>query len=102
MNSVTGQIGTNQHLFRSILAPTAPLSRHIFKVPIRFYKTGVVFMAKLNGHQDHFTLVSGQQSARSALHSPEIFWLTDKAGLLADPDLASRLNANFMAQHDIG
>ena len=59
MNSVTGQIGTNQHPFRSILAPTAPLSRHIFKVPIRFYKTGVVFMAKLNGHQDHFTLVSG-------------------------------------------
>src|SRR5262249_12052417 len=51
--------------FHDILAPTVPLSRHIFKAPTRFYKTGVVFMAYLNGLQDHFTLVGGQESARS-------------------------------------
>ena len=52
--------------FHDILAPTVPLSRHIFRSPTRFYKTGVVFMAYLNGHQDHFTLVGGQESR--ALH----------------------------------
>ena len=51
--------------FHEILAPTVPLSRHIFGAPTRFYKTGVVFLAWLNGHQEHFTMVGGQQSARS-------------------------------------
>jgi hypothetical protein len=74
--------------FHEILAPTVPLSRHIFKAPTRFYKTGVVFMAWLNGHQDHFTMVGGQESARSLLHLVELFRLADAAGLLRDPDLA--------------
>jgi hypothetical protein len=74
--------------FHEILAPTVPLSRHIFRSPTRFYKTGVVFMAYLNGHQDHFTLVGGQESARSTVHLADIFRLADKAGLLRDPDLA--------------
>jgi Protein of unknown function (DUF993) len=80
--------------FHAILAPTVPLSRHIFKAPTRFYKTGVVFMAYLNGHQDHFTLVGGQESARSTLHLAELFRLADAAGLLADAGLAaSRMRA---------
>ena len=54
--------------FDAILAPTVPLSRHVFAAPTRFYKTGVVFLAWLNGHQSHFTMVGGQQSARSVLH----------------------------------
>ena len=58
--------------FDDILAPTVPLSRHIFKAPTRFYKTGVVFMAWLNGHQEHFVMVGGQQSARSVLHDPDL------------------------------
>jgi hypothetical protein len=74
--------------FHAILAPTVPLSRHIFKAPTRFYKTGVVFMAYLNGHQDHFTMVGGQESARSTLHLAELFRLADKAGLLAEPERA--------------
>jgi Protein of unknown function (DUF993) len=74
--------------FHDILVPTVPLARHIFRAPTRFYKTGVVFMAYLNGHQDHFTLVGGQESARSTLHLAEIFRLADAAGLLRDPDLA--------------
>jgi hypothetical protein len=80
--------------FHEILAPTVPLSRHIFQSPTRFYKTGVVFMAYLNGLQDHFTLVGGQESARSTLHLAELFRLADAAGLLADPECAaSRMRA---------
>jgi hypothetical protein len=76
--------------FHDVLGPTVPLSRHIFKAPTRFYKTGIVFMAYLNGHQDHFTMVGGQESARSTLHLAELFRLADQAGLLANPDLATR------------
>ncbi|MEP9354710.1 dihydrodipicolinate synthase family protein [Xanthobacter sp. KR7-65] len=76
--------------FHDILGPTVPLSRHIFRAPTRFYKTGVVFMAYLNGHQDHFTMVGGQESTRSTLHLAELFRLADAAGLLADPDLAAK------------
>ncbi len=56
------------------------LSRHVFRAPTRFYKTGVVFLAWLNGHQDHFVMVGGQQSARSLLHLVELFTLADAAG----------------------
>jgi Protein of unknown function (DUF993) len=76
--------------FHDILAPTVPLSRHIFRAPTWFYKTGIVFMAYLNGHQNHFTMVGGQESARSTLHLAELFRLADAAGLLRDPDLAVR------------
>ncbi len=75
-------------LFHSILAPTVPLSRHIFAEPTRFYKTGIVFMAYLNGMQNHFTMIGAQQGSRSIVHLAEIFRLADKAGLLTDPDLA--------------
>ena len=87
--------------FDAILEPTVPLSRHIFKAPTRFYKTGVVFMAYLNGLQDHFVMVGGQQSARSIVHLAELFRLADRAGLLRKPDLArSRMQA-VLAVHGI-
>jgi hypothetical protein len=77
-----------------ILEPTVPLSRQIFAAPTRFYKTGIVFLAYLNGHQNHFTMVGGQESARSTLHLAELFKLADKAGLLRDPErAASRMKA---------
>ena len=76
--------------FHDVLGPTVPLSRHIFKAPTRFYKTGIVFMAYLNGHQDHFTMVGGQESTRSTLHLAELFRLADQAGLLANPEVATR------------
>src|SRR5215813_2636623 len=75
--------------YEAILAPTLPLSRHVFKAPTRFYKTGVVFAAYLNGHQSHFHLVGGLQSARSVVHLAELFVLADRAGILRDPDLAA-------------
>ena len=76
--------------FHDVLGPTVPLSRHIFRAPTRFYKTGIVFMAYLNGHQEHFTMVGGQESTRSTLHLAELFRLADKAGLLANPELATQ------------
>jgi hypothetical protein len=88
--------------FREVLAPTVPLSRHIFKAPTRFYKTGVVFMAWLNGHQDHFVMVGGQQSARHILHFAELFRLADAAGLLADPPLARARMKQLLAIHGCG
>jgi hypothetical protein len=75
--------------FHATLAPTVPLSRHIFKAPTRFYKTGVVFLAYLNGFQDHFHMLGGQQSTRSILHLSELFRLADQARVLRDPDLAA-------------
>ena len=87
--------------FHEILAPTVPLSRHIFKAPTRFYKTGVVFMAWLNGHQDHFVMVGGQQSTRSIQHFAELFRLADKAGLLSDPERAATRMKSLLALHGV-
>jgi hypothetical protein len=75
--------------FDRILAPTLTLSRHLFGAPTRFYKTGVVFAAYLNGHQSHFRMVGGLESARSIVHLSEQFRLMDAAGLLRDPELAA-------------
>lgn len=74
--------------YDALMAPTVPLSRKIFEAPTEYYKAGIVFLAWLNGHQDHFNMVGGMQSARSILHYAEVFRLADQAGLLSDPDLA--------------
>jgi hypothetical protein len=87
--------------FHEILGPTVPLSRHIFRAPTRFYKTGVVFMAWINGHQQHFAMVGGQQSARHVLHFAELFRLADAAGLLEDPERACGRMAHLLAIHGI-
>ena len=87
--------------FHEIFAPTVPLSRHIFGAPTRFYKTGVVFLAWLNGHQDHFVMVGGQQSARGILHLADVFRLADRAGLLREPELAVRRMRELCAVHGI-
>ena len=83
------------------IAPAVPLSRHIFGAPTRFYKTGVVFMAWLNGHQSHFTMVGGQHSARSLAHLAELFRLADAAGLIEQPELAVRRMKTLLALHGI-
>ncbi|HLZ25855.1 MAG TPA: dihydrodipicolinate synthase family protein [Chloroflexota bacterium] len=81
--------GDDRAAYLAILAPTVRLARHIFRAPTRFYKTGIVFLAFLNGHQSHFHMVGGQQSARSIGHLAELFRLADRAGLLRDPELAT-------------
>jgi hypothetical protein len=82
--------------YDSLFAPTVPLSRHIFTAPTRFYKTGVVFLAWLNGHQDHFRMVNAQEGCRSVVHLAELFRLADAAGLFSDPELATRRMRAFL------
>jgi len=74
--------------YRQLLEPTVPLSRHIFAPPTQYYKTGIVFLAFLNGFQSHFRMVSGLESTRSAAHLCELFVLAEKAGVLRNPELA--------------
>jgi len=93
--------GGDDARFHAILAPTVPLSRHIFQAPTRFYKTGIVFLAWLNGHQSHFTMVGGQQSARSIGHFAEIFRLADAARLLEQPELAVIRMTQLLAIHGL-
>ena len=87
--------------FHAILGPTVTLSRHIFKAPTRYYKTGVVFMAWLNGHQSHFSMIGGQQSTRSVQHLAELFRLADEANLLGHPELAVHRMKNWMSIHGV-
>ncbi len=91
----------DRNTFDAILAPTVPLSRHIFAAPTRFYKTGVVFMAYLTGSQSHFTMVGAEQGARSLQHLSELFRLADQAGLLADPELACFRMRAVLAVHGV-
>ncbi|RYY66637.1 MAG: DUF993 family protein, partial [Comamonadaceae bacterium] len=91
----------NVERFHAILGPTVPLSRHIFAAPTRFYKTGVVFMAWLNGHQKHFTMVGGQQSTRSVQHLAELFRLADAANVLEQPELAVLRMKTLLAVHGV-
>jgi hypothetical protein len=75
--------------YDEILAPTVPLARHLFSAPTPYYKAGVVFLAFLNGHQEHFRMVGGLESSRSIVHLADLFVLADRAGLLRDPQLAA-------------
>jgi hypothetical protein len=82
--------------YRQLLSPTIPLSRHIFASPTQHYKTGVVFLAYLNGFQSHFRMVRGAESARSVAHLCELFVLADQAGVLRDPELAMQRMQRFL------
>ncbi|MFW2175631.1 dihydrodipicolinate synthase family protein [Acinetobacter guillouiae] len=83
--------------YEEIIQPTVPLSREIFCTPTRYYKAGVVFLAWLNGHQDHFSMLGGMQSARSLAHYCKIFRLADQAGALIQPELAVKRMKQFLA-----
>ena len=87
--------------YEAMLEPTVALSRKVFEAPTQYYKAGVVQLAWLNGHQDHFAMIGGMQSARSALHYAEIFRLADRARLLRDPELATARITTLMALHGI-
>ena len=83
--------------YDAAMAPTLPLARHLFETPTPHYKTGIAFLAWLNGHQRGFAMVGGLQSARSALHLAGVFELANDAGLLRDPELAARRMAAWLA-----
>jgi len=83
--------------YDAIFAPTVALSRRIFEAPTQYYKAGIVFLAWLNGFQDHFVMLAGMQSARSILHYAELLRLADRAGLIIDPERAvQRMNVLLM------
>ncbi len=83
--------------YDALFAPTLPLARHLFAAPTYQYKTGIVLLAWLAGHQDHFTMVGGAQSGRSVPHLVELFRLADAAGILPDPELAADRMRRFLA-----
>ncbi len=83
--------------YTKLMAPTVPLSRLIFRAPTQYYKTGIVFLAWLNGHQDHFVMVNGAQAMRPLPYFTGIFRLADQAGLLADPELAVKRMKQLLA-----
>ncbi|MFF4687466.1 dihydrodipicolinate synthase family protein [Streptomyces sp. NPDC001307] len=87
--------------FRSLLDPTAELSRHLFQAPTRFYKTGVVLLAWLAGHQSHFTMIGGLQSARSLPHLARAYELADALGLFPDPKLAEERMKNLLSLYGV-
>ncbi|MFF5984758.1 dihydrodipicolinate synthase family protein [Streptomyces olindensis] len=87
--------------FRGLLDPTVELSRHLFQTPTRFYKTGVVFLAWLAGHQSHFTMVGGLQSARSLPHFAKAYELADGLGLFPDPKLAEERMKTLLSVYGV-
>jgi hypothetical protein len=88
--------------YDAILAPTVSLARHVFAAPTYHYKTGIVFLAYLNGHQEHFLMVGGAEGARSTIHLAELFVRADEAGLLRDPELAVARMRRLLALAGIG
>jgi hypothetical protein len=88
--------------YDELLAPTLPLSRHIFTAPTFHYKTGLTFLAYLNGYQSHFRMLAGAETSRSITHLSELFLLADRVRLLSDPGLAvSRMTAYLAAQERV-
>ncbi|MCP2341319.1 dihydrodipicolinate synthase family protein [Actinomadura rupiterrae] len=88
--------------YEEAFGPTVPLARKIFETPTYHYKTGLVLVAWLAGHQEAFTMVNGAQSARSAVHLAEVFRLADQARLLPDPDLAAGRMRALLATCGVG
>jgi hypothetical protein len=83
--------------YQNLLAPTVPLARHLFASPTQYYKTGVVFLAFLNGFQSHFRMVGGFENARSVSHLCRLFVLADEARVLGDPELAAARMRSFLS-----
>ncbi|MBQ0820692.1 dihydrodipicolinate synthase family protein [Microvirga sp. HBU67558] len=92
---------SGREAFRAILDPTVELSRELFRAPTQYYKTGVVFLAYLSGHQDHFTMLGAQQGARSILHLSRVFRHAASIGLFADPGRAASRMRTVLALHGL-
>jgi hypothetical protein len=88
--------------FRKVLDPTVPLSRTLFEAPTRFYKTGIAWLAYLQGQQSHFRMLDGVEAGRDVIHLATVFRQADEIGLFHDPDLAASRLAGFLSIHGIG
>ncbi|MEM1388139.1 MAG: dihydrodipicolinate synthase family protein [Pseudomonadota bacterium] len=87
--------------FHAVMDPTVPLSRLIFRAPTQYYKTGVVFLAWLNGFQDHFVMLGGAQAMRPLPYFVESFKLADQNGLLRAPDQAQARMASLLKLYGV-
>jgi hypothetical protein len=87
--------------YRELLNPTVPMAKHIFRSPTQHYKCGVVFLAWLNGFQDHFIMVNGAQSMRPLPYYVELFKLADGCGSLSNPELACQRMHQLLALHGV-
>ncbi|NNJ68915.1 MAG: dihydrodipicolinate synthase family protein [Boseongicola sp.] len=92
----------DMELYDSLLAPTVPLSREIFRAPTRFYKAGIAFLSWLNGYQSHFVMPGGFQSSRDITHYSEVFRLADASRLLLKPEVAEVRMKSLLATNGIG
>ena len=101
LGRVVGSKSRRHRRLRPALAPTVPLSRLIFRAPTQYYKTGVVFLAYLNGFQHHFVMIGGAQSMRPLPYFTNVFRLADEAGVLRDPELAADRMRRFLALHGV-
>jgi hypothetical protein len=87
--------------YDAILAPTVPLSRRIFEAPTQYYKAGIVFLAWLNGFQDHFIMIEAMQGARGIAHYADVFRLADRARLFTDPERAAARMKALLAVYGV-
>lgn len=81
---------------RAILDSTRDLGLHIFEAPTYYYKTGIAFLAWLNGFQPGFQMIGGLHAGRDITHLVKLFKLADTAGLLLDPALAAKRMQGFL------
>jgi hypothetical protein len=100
--ALQGLDGGDRARFEGALEPTVPLARRLFAAPTYHYKTGIVFLAWLNGHQEHFRMVAGLESARTLVHLSDLVRLADAAGALADPVLAAKRMRSLLAVAGVG
>jgi len=91
----------NRVRFKELMDQTIPFATRMFEPPAASYKVGVVFIAWLSGHQEHFRMVTGREGMRSLLHLTDLFVLADGLGLFPDPELATRRMATFLALHGV-
>jgi hypothetical protein len=84
--------------YDAAIGPTVPLSRHVFEEPTYYYKTGVAFLAWLNGFQPRFLMLDGLERERPASHLVRVFELAAAAGALTDPDLAVGRMSAFLRE----
>lgn len=87
--------------YDTLLEPTLPLSRKMFATPTQYYKSGVVFLAYINGHQNHFRMLGGLETSRSALHYAALVRLADEGCVLDDPELAAHRINTLMASYGV-
>jgi len=99
--ALTALAAGDEARYDKLMTPTVDLARTMFRAPTRHYKTGVVFIAWLNGFQSHFIMPGGAQSMRPLAYFVDVFLAADRAGALRDPELACARMRRLLAVYGI-